>query len=473
MKKFYLLFAFVLLSGFACAQEKLFALQGAQSSVYAKYIDGKEILDENSSWFLNPASVAKLFTTAASLDTFGPDYTFETKIYFSGVKKGKKLKGDIYIVGGGDPALGSKYFDKSLEEVFLSWVEELKKQGITKITGNIYTDNTLFKEDILPVYTTYQNIGNYFAAPADALTIKDNNFTLYFEPSFEEGAPGQIAKIEPREYSVAVEVKAFYTKEVAREDTYFDYIPLKEKMLLSGRLPLTAKKTEVLGAMANPALFAAQYFKTKLQENGIKVKGKAALGSKEDYLQDTLLFTQTSAPLKEIIKKTNKRSLNLYADILLRHLGKGSAKEGVLAIQNYLEKLGLDSSFIKLYDGSGLARANLSTCKTIVNLLENILKQPYAQDFVDSLPVAGDKEDIGNMAGRMQDTIVAGTARIKTGSIDGVRAHAGYLQDEKNRPIAFCIISNNFDVPREQIDALHEEIILSLGSLGKTTRGKK
>ena len=473
MKKFSLLFIFVLLSAFACAQEKLFALQGAQSSVYAKYIDGEEILDKNSSWFLNPASVAKLFTTAASLDTFGPDYTFETKIYFSGVKKGKKLKGDIYIVGGGDPALASKYFDKSLEEVVFSWVEALKKQGITKITGNVYADNTLFKEDILPVYTTYQNIGNYFAAPADALTIKDNNFTLYFEPSFNEGAPGQIAKIEPREYAVSIEIKAYHTSEVSREDTYFDFTPLKEKMLLSGRLPLTDKKTEVLGAIANPALFAAQYFKAKLQEHGIKVKGKAALGSKEDYLQDTLLFTQTSAPLKEIIKKTNKRSLNLYADILLRHLGKGSAKEGVLALKAYLEKLGLDSSFIKLYDGSGLARANLSTCKTIVNLLENILKQPYAQDFVDSLPVAGDKEDIGNMAGRMQNTSAAGTARIKTGSIDGVRAHAGFVQDKQKRQIAFCIISNNFDVPREQIDALHEEIILSLASLPKTTRGKK
>ena len=144
-----------------------------------------------------------------------------------------------------------------------------------------------------------------------------------------------------------------------------------------------------------------------------------------------------------------------------------------MALKAYLEKLGLDSSFIKLYDGSGLARANLSTCKTIVNLLENILKQPYAQDFVDSLPVAGDKEDIGNMAGRMQNTSAAGTARIKTGSIDGVRAHAGFVQDKQKKQIAFCIISNNFDAPREQIDALHEEIILSLASLPKTTRGKK
>lgn len=472
MKKFCIFFIFCFCAVFSYTQENLFKLENAQSSVYAKYIDGKEIFNKNSSWRLNAASVAKLFTTAAALDTFGPDYTFETKIYFSGKRKSKKLKGDIFIVGGGDPTLASKYFDQTLEQVVLSWIEELKKQGITKITGNIFADNTLFKEPLLPVYTTYQNIGNYFAAPADALTVKDNNFSVYFEPSLEEGSLGKIAEIIPKEYIIPIEVKAYYTSEVSREDTYLDFIPLQNKMLITGRLPLTQKRTEVLGAMANPALFAAEYFKAKLTQNGIKVKGNAALGSKENYLQDTLLYTQTSAPLKEIVQKTNKRSVNLYADILLRHLGQGSAKEGTLAVKNYLEKLNIDNSSTKIYDGSGLARANLTTCKTIVNLLENILKQPYAQDFIDSLSLAGNKEDIGNMAGRMQNTLAAGNARVKTGSVEGVRAHAGYIKDKQNRQIAFCIISNNFDNPREQIDALHEEIILSLASLNKTGKHK-
>lgn len=472
MKRFYLLFVFCFCALFLNAGEKLFDLEGATSSVYAKYIDGDIVLDKNSSLRLNAASVGKLFTTAAALDTFGPDYTFETKIYFSGIKKGKKLKGDIFIVGGGDPTLASKYFDQTLEQLVLSWVEELKKQGITKITGNIFADNTLFKEPLLPVYTTYQNIGNYFAAPADALTIKDNNFAIYFEPSSEEGALGKIAKIIPNEYMVPIEIKAYYTSEVSREDAYLNFIPLQNKMLITGRLPLTEKRTEVLGAMANPALFAAEYFKIKLTQNGIKVKGNAALGSKENYLQDTLLYTQTSAPLKEIVQKTNKRSVNLYADILLRHLGQGSTKEGALVVKDYLNKIGVDNSSTKIYDGSGLARSNLTTCKTIVNLLENITRQPYAQDFIDSLSIAGDSQDIGNMSSRMQNTLAAGNARVKTGSVEGVRAHAGYIKDKQNRQMAFCIISNNFDIPREQIDALHEEIILSLASLNKTGKDK-
>ena len=239
MKRFYLFFIFTFLSLFSFAQEKLFSLEGAQSSVYAKYIDGEVLLDKNSSWRLNPASVAKLFTTSASLDTFGADYTFETKIYFSGIKKGSKIKGDIYIVGGGDPSLASKYFDKSIEQVVLSWVEALKEQGITKITGNIYGDNTLFKDNTLPVYTTYQNIGNYFAAPADALTIKDNNFSVYFEPSGKEGELGKIAQITPQEYQVPIDVKAYYTNQVLREDTYLNFVPLSQKMQIRGRLPFT------------------------------------------------------------------------------------------------------------------------------------------------------------------------------------------------------------------------------------------
>ncbi len=467
MKRFWLLFLFGFLPLVSFAQENLFDLKGAQSSVYAKYVGGKEILNKNSAWRLNVASVAKLFTTAAALDALGPDYTFSTELYYDGKIKGKTLHGDIYIVGGGDPTLASKYFDKSLDDITSSWVRALEVQGITKITGNIYADNTLFKDDTLPVYTTYQNIGNYFAAPADALTIKDNSFTLYFEPSLKEGALAKIAKIEPQECAVPMEIKAYHTSKVSREDTYLNYIPLENKMLVSGRLPLSDYRVEVFGAMAKPALFAAEYFKEKLTESGISVKGNAALGSKANYNQDNLICAQSSVPLREIIQRINKRSVNLYADILLRHLGKGSAKKGTMAIKNYLDKIGVDSSATTLYDGSGLARTNLTTCKTIVNLLEKVSKQPYKDDFMDSLSLVGNNQDMGNMSKRMQNTLAAGNAKIKTGSIDGVRAHAGYINDKDGRQIAFCIISNNFDKSKAEIDNLHDEIILSLASLDR------
>ncbi len=467
MKKFYLLFIFSLLSVVCFAQKDLFDLKSAQSSVYAKYIGGKEILNKNSAWRLNVASVVKLFTTAAALDALGPEHTFSTEIYYDGKIKGNTLKGDIYIVGGGDPTLASKYFDKSLEDITSSWVRALEVQGIKKIEGNIYGDNTLFKDNTLPVYTTYQNIGNYFAAPAEALTIKDNSFTLYFEPSLVEGSLGKIAKIEPQEISVPIEVKATHTNKVSKEDSYLNYIPLENKMVISGFLPLSDDRVEVFGAMANPALFTVQYFKQKLTENGIKVKGKTLLGSKESYNQDNLICAQSSVPLKEIIQRINKKSINLYADILLRHLGKGEAKAGTLAIKKYLDKIGVDSSSTTLYDGSGLARANLTTCKTIVSLLEQVSKQPYGQDFSDSLSLVGSSLDSGNMSKRMKNTLAAGKAKIKTGSIEGVRAHAGYITDKDGRQIAFCIASNNFEISKAEIDSLHEEIILSLASLDR------
>lgn len=69
----------------------------------------------------------------------------------------------------------------------------------------------------------------------------------------------------------------------------------------------------------------------------------------------------------------------------------------------------------------------------------------------------------------MRNTLAAGKARVKTGFIDGVRAHAGYIEDKQNKLVAFCIISNNFTLSRAEIDSLHEEIILSLASLDKKT----
>ncbi|MDR0953366.1 MAG: D-alanyl-D-alanine carboxypeptidase/D-alanyl-D-alanine-endopeptidase [Elusimicrobiota bacterium] len=447
-------------------------LKGAQTSVYAKYIDGAEIISLNPDLRLAPASVLKLYTTAAALDILGPDFTFETKLYYSGKIKKKRIKGDIYIKGGGDPTLGSRRIaaTQNIEALTDTWVETIKSLGVKRIDGNIYADNTIFSGVLYPWHTTYQNIGNYFAAPVDGLSILDNSYDIYFEPSLEDGSHANVLRTDPPMDGLIIQSKATIAANPSG-GAYANYLPGIGAVVVYGKISTSKRSLEISAAMPSPALFFADYFKNKLELAGIKVKGDFMLASSPNYEDKTLILTHSSPELREIIKYTNKRSFNLYADTLLRTLsvkngGAGTAQAGASQVKDYLNRLGLESSGVNILDGGGLGRDNITTCRLTVSLLEKVLKTPYKDDFVASIPRAGDPEDIGSVARRMKHTSAAHNALIKTGALNKVRAHAGYLKDSKNRKIVFCIVSNNFDGSAREINAPHEEIICKLSDIG-------
>ncbi len=485
--KSFSLFLFFLLAGVFCSAQNLNPMAqalrendsfcNAQYSVYAKYQDGPAVIEFNPSARLSPASVLKLYTSAAVLDALGPDYRFETKIYYSGEKKGSKINGDIYIRGGGDAGLGSRRMTGTPDfpELMLDWAQKFKDAGIEKINGNIYADNTIFTGVPVSWGTSYKNIGNYFAAPSDGLSIADNSYGIYFEPVGGDNRTASILKIEPEIKNLRI--NNFVKPSLAEgENVYVNSVPGSNNVELYGTIGPSSKPLVVYAAMPSPALFLAQSFKQALQDADIKVKGDAALASPYDgYGNKTLLITEYSAPLKDMVTYTNKRSFNLYADSFVRSISAeknhiGSLSDGVAEVSKYLQKLNIPVQDFSVSDGSGLSRDNIVTCKTTVDLLEAVLKEPYGQVFYDSLPIAGDSDDIGNMSRRLKYSGAAHNARIKTGTLDRVRAHAGYIKDSKGRQLIFCIITNNFYGPLRDIDSEHEKIINALADIGLNTK---
>ena len=168
---------------------------------------------------------------------------------------------------------------------------------------------------------------------------------------------------------------------------------------------------------------------------------------------------------------TNKRSFNLYADTILRSLsayggGSGSAGEGVRKVKEFLESMEIDSSNFDVFDGSGLSRDDIIDCKMTVEMLEKVLEKPYGETFMHTLPVAGDPEDAGTMSRRLKYSSAAYGAFVKTGSLDRVRAVAGYTNDYAGRRIVFCSLVNNYYGRMRQVDEVHDAFISGLSDIG-------
>lgn len=448
-------------------------LKDAQYSVYAKYTDGASIVEINPDSRLSPASILKLYTTAAALDILGADYKFKTEIYLSGTQKKSTFYGDIFIRGGGDPVLGSVRMPNTpaLEELTDNWAAAIKALGINTITGNIYADNSIYGGMALPWRTSYQNIGNYYAAPADGLSVRDNSYDIYFEPSSVGGRQVKALYMDPHIKGLEIISDVKSRAGAGPGNIYVNFIPGSNAVNIRGSISLSVKPLEVSAAMPNPALFLADYFKDKLQEQGVKVKGAAQILKPAGYSGKKLALMHESPPLAEIIRYTNKRSFNLYADMLLRALsahtgGVGSAHEGAAKVKDFLTRLNIDAANLEIYDGSGLSRDNISSCRIMVSMLEAVLKQPYKDIFIESLPVAGDIYDPSNMARRMSGGAAAANARVKTGTLDKARSHAGYVKDTAGREIVFCIITNNFKGGTADVADVHENIVHALAALG-------
>ena len=446
--------------------EKSPALNNSVYSIYAKYVGGKDIVAKNNNLLLTPASVLKLFTTASALEILGPDTTFETDVYLDGKIKGKILEGDIYLLGAGDPSLGSKDFkDKPFyTDLFSSLAKVLKDKGIIQIKGNIYADNSLFSGMQLPWRASFKNIGNYFAPKADALSIANNKYKIIFPPAKMGDKNIMPISTEPQIKGLKFKSNVYVSSDIKREDVYATFEPVSNIINLNGVLPVSEKETGIYAALPNPAQFAAESFLESLQNAGIKVSGKAAVQKGGNYSGKDLLFTHISPTVKELVKHTNKKSDNLYAEVLLRDIsaytyGDGSAKDGLKKIKEALINIGVSEEDFDIYDASGLSYTSIVSCQATVTLLEQILEKPYAKDFKDSLVVAGNAEEKNLFAGRVSKKSFANKTLLKTGALDKARTIAGYIKDKNGKDIVFCFFINNFKTNGRNITALQDKFL--------------
>jgi len=430
---------------------------------------GAEVAAYNSRKNLIPASILKIFVTAAAFDQLGPGYKIKTAVYYDGSIANGFLNGNIYLIGAGDPSLGSQLVKdaRPLDETFRLWVEAVKGKGIKVINGAVAADESMF-ESVQPGSWAWEDIGNYYAAAASALTINDNLYKIYFKPGVAAGDEAKVLRTEPYLPDLKLENHMLTGPKGSGDNGYVFSFPGQETAVLRGTLPQGTEEFAIKGALPDPALFAAQSFSAYLTRAGINANKKPYKAAGQ--ASGLKLITETEgAPLENIVRITNKRSFNLYAELLLRQLAaarglKGTVANGVKILKEFLSMQGVATAEMRLEDASGLSKNDLVKAENFTDLLCAVSKKKYYEAFRETLVFPADPEASGHIRHMGVDNYLAGRLRIKSGSLAGVRSYTGYLRTKTGRSLAFTFIINNYSAAPAEIDKLHEELLIALAN---------
>ena len=395
---------------------------------------------------LNPASTIKLLTTFAALDQLGPAYQWTTEIYTNGTLQGDVLTGDLILKGHGDPRM-------TLENFWLM-LRSLRTRGVREVRGDLMFDRSFFAvQEIDPAGFDNEPTRPYNTAP-DALLVNFKAVRLQFVPDAESRTLKIIA--EPALPQVQI-----LNNIVLDNAPCGDWLSrLKSavlgdnndaRLLFSGNYSVSCGEKDRNYSVLGHTQYVYALFTQLWRELGGTLSGgmrdtKTPPGAR-------LLLTHQTQSLAEIVRDINKYSNNVMARQLFLSLGAialgapGSAEKSARAIKQWLDLRQLSFPELVLEYGSGLSRVERLSARNLARLLLAAQRNAVMPEFIASLPlVAVD----GTMKKRLAGAEVAGQAHIKTGTLSGVRAVAGYVLDGKGRMMVVVSIVNHARAPAAQ-----------------------
>ncbi len=433
----------------------------------------KERADES----LLPASTMKTVTSAAAMDILGADYKFKTLLEYDGTIENGVLKGNVILKGGGDPSLGSDRYQWGTDRASLLtiWVKKLREKGVTRIEGDIIADASIFEDALTPSTWVWSDIGNYYGAGACGLSFNENSYDVLFVPGKSVGSKAAFVGTRPPMPDIKF-VNEMKTGSASSGDNGFVYgAQYTFLRTLRGTVPM-GDTFVIKGSIPDPALFAAQSLRSALLADSIGVTGLAtthrilAAEGKSLSASRTTLYTHQSPPLKDIVYWLNKKSINLYAEHLVKMIGytmlkDGSTEGGTKAIVEYWKGKGIPVDGLHMMDGSGLSRYNGITPNQLASILRSNASQPWFQDFFGSLPIAGIASCPGTLKNMCKGTAAEGNVWAKSGYISRVRTYAGYVETQSGRRLCFAMMANNYTCTNAQAKDFLEGLMVKMAEI--------
>lgn len=422
----------------------------------------RTVVQINQERGVTPASVLKLLTTGAALDLLGPDYRFETKVLVSGTIQSGILSGDLRVLGGGDPTLGSRQVKDNPEAFLTDWVKAIKAAGINRIQGRILADPSAFDDEGVSPYWLWEDIGNYYATGIYGLNAFDNSFKLELQ-SGATGTKPTILGTVPTIPGLTVDNRLL-AADNDLDSAYLYGAPFQNDMRLFGTVPANRNRFAIRGQLPDPAAYLAFRLKEAFIQAGITVDGEA-LSTREMPIKpetpERVLCTTKSVPLAQIVRIIHEKSDNFYTECLLRQLARiasdrpATAREGLRAVRRYWEGKGVNLSGLYLYDACGLSPNDRISAALLAQILRCLSSN---STFVQSLPLAGVE---GTVSGFLNGTTLEGKLRLKSGSNQVVNSYAGYY-NHNGKHFAVVLMVNHADASRYQIRKDMETFLLSL-----------
>ena len=437
--------------------------------------DRRVLYSRDGDRLFTPASNMKIYTTAIALDLLGVDYRWRTSVYSSTQPTSDGvIDGDLILYGRGAPDLDSKK-----AESLPALAEQLRARGVRRIRGKIIGDESYFRGEVYGVGWQWNDLQWYYGAQPSALSIDENALEITLGPGKKSEDPASVV-ITPNDGRLQLTNNATTGERDAATTIGIERGLSNNDIVVWGEFPMAGHSYSAFLSVRDPALRTATIFRQLLNARGIQVDGDAetrnyrVTESKRFDPQTAIeLAYIESAPLTNIVRTTNKESNNLYAELVLRTLGKekgtsvpdpnprknaarGDDEAGVAVIKKWLSDQNIDSSSIAIHDGSGLSRLDLITPETTARLLAIATQARWRQSFYDSLPLAGHD---GTLQGRLIN--VAGRLVAKTGSLTYDHSLSGYATTPSGDFVAFSIICNDATGqtrPVRTIDAIASRI---------------
>lgn len=429
------------------------------------------ITEHNASISLVPASTIKIITSAAALGILGPDARFKTVLSYDGKIEGRMLNGNLYIIGGGDPALGSAIYNQG---AFLkTFINAVKALNIDTITGNIIGDPRIFSIDDVPYTWPWGEINSAYAAPSCGLTVYDNTYAY----EIKKNEKGWIIPNSNKMIPLIPGMKFYHSYVISpleKESLIITNLNGSTKKIIKGGFPAGYDKVTVEGSIPDPAYLIAFELFEGLLLNNVYVKGSPmniyecdeCLVSKADKKQIAVIY---SPDVASIIMNVNQHSNNLFAEHLLRHIGLkrygvGDAESGCNAVVSYWRSKGVDTEGLFMYDGCGLSRFNAITANQLTDILVFMHTSPHKEIFFNSLSKAG---STGTLRKLCVGTNAEQQISAKSGTMSRVKSYAGYAITLMGDTLAFAFIANNFTCPPADITQKFENIMIKMVELNR------
>jgi D-alanyl-D-alanine carboxypeptidase/D-alanyl-D-alanine-endopeptidase (penicillin-binding protein 4) len=341
---------------------------------------GKVVFERNPDAAVAPASTMKLLTATAVLQRIDPATRLVTPVVATaGPDATGTVQGDLWLVGGGDPVLGTAAYRNHFTRKprLINGIEALADRvvaaGVRHVTGRVVGDDGRYERRRYGATWPARYVTANETGPLSALAVNDG---------FERWSPDR--------------------------------------------------------PFPDPAAGAAAVLNELLRQRGVTVDGLPTSGTAP---QGAVQLAALGSPtIRELVGQMLLDSDNDTAELLLRELGlrvlgQGTTDAGRRVVLDTLTRLGLPLRNVRMVDGSGLDPANRVTCRLMVALTGS----PVAATIQASVPVAA---QTGTLYKRFLATPVAGRLRAKTGSIRGVASLVGWVSSTARHAYAFAYIEN-------------------------------
>lgn len=405
---------------------------------------------------LNPASNAKVVTSAAVLSQLGPSFRFATGLF--GVIEGERIA-TLVLRGNGDPSLGMA----DLWQLAAS----LKQRGVRKVERILVDQSRFDARFVPPAFEQQPDEWAAFRAPISAVALERNAVTLVLTPT-RAGTPAR-AWFEPP--GIVQVTGSVQTRAPGSGQNVTLTLAPRDGVLtatLGGQVAQGLPELRFMRRLDDPRRAPGLALAAALNALGVSAPKQVGLGG-ETVLEPLAL--RASPPLASLVLELGKHSDNFYAEMLLVALaaeqGKlpASSDDGAAAARAWLQRIGAWSGDARFTNGSGLFDADRLSARSLVQVLAHASRDPrIASEFMAQLSIGGVD---GTLKRRFAQLAAARSVRAKTGTLAQVNSLSGYvLPPDGSPPIAFALLVNGVAGNAAEIRKQMDEIVVRVARAG-------